>query len=69
MSLAWEGFSQRYSRITTVVVQFLEVHRMAAVSARSNFYLYGYTDQNVAGDDRYYRDVARGYREIDWQGS
>jgi hypothetical protein len=41
---------------------------MAAVGARSNFYLYGYTDKNIAGNDRNYRDVASGYREIDWQG-
>jgi hypothetical protein len=42
---------------------------MAGVRAWGNFYLYGYTDKNVAGNDRYYRDVASGYREIDWQGS
>jgi len=39
---------------------------MAAVGVGGNFYLYGYTDQNVAGNDRYYRDVAHHYREIEW---
>lgn len=39
---------------------------MAGVRARSNFYLYGYTDKNIAGNDRYYRDGAGDYREIEW---
>jgi hypothetical protein len=39
---------------------------MAAVGAWGNFYLYGYTDKSVAGDDRYFRDAMHHYREIEW---
>jgi hypothetical protein len=38
---------------------------MAGVGARSNFYLYGYTDKKIAASDGKNRDAAPHYREID----
>ncbi|KPW62265.1 hypothetical protein ALO81_102196 [Pseudomonas cannabina] len=48
MSLAWEGFSQRNSRMTTVVEYRCEAARMDFERTRSKFYLYGYTDKKVS---------------------
>ncbi|KPZ14876.1 hypothetical protein ALO40_102616 [Pseudomonas syringae pv. viburni] len=60
MSLAWEGFSQRNSRMTTVVDYRCEAARMDVERARGKFYLYGYTDKVVlALSCRWSRTVQR----------